>query len=218
MIWFWSDLHIEHDGAIEMNGRPFPNLTAMHAALASNYKRRVRPGDTVYWVGDISFGSFEETDAVLGQMRDPRVLWVLVQGNHDKHSQEQYRKLGFSVVVQECTLRMFGRWLLVSHYPYRPTWWRRLLRRNRRALRYLDRRPLEAGRFLIHGHTHSKKRLHARRRMVHVGVDCREFTPVSQREIESEIALAEQLPGFTTVCLLKALNLIQPPRGVAPCV
>lgn len=189
MIFFTSDWHDYHDNVLDFCKRPFSDVKEMRNALVERYNRKVRPDDTVFFVGDMCFGDYETSKELLLWLNGTKVL---IQGNHDKFSQKQYLSMGFSAVYEELLIRMFGRRIRISHYPRRPSLWVRLVNREAHQLRYMDRRPVKDGRWLIHGHTHSTKQVDAKRKEIHVGVDAWDFTPVSQRQIESLIAKAEQ--------------------------
>lgn len=180
MIYFWSDQHFYHDKVIAFSKRPFLNLEEMHKALITNYNNKVKPGDTCFFVGDFSFGTYQETKVILEQLNG---IKVLVQGNHDKLSRNQYLTMGFQNVYEEIVLRLFGRRIHVIHYPRKPSKFRLLFN----TLKYLERRVSYNGRWLIHGHTHGTVKFNRIQRAVHIGVDAWNYTPVSVRDIESII-------------------------------
>ena len=45
--WIWSDLHLSDPGSIEAFGRPFADARAMNAHLLEEWRRRVRPDETI---------------------------------------------------------------------------------------------------------------------------------------------------------------------------
>lgn len=76
-----SDLHLGHANIIRYCNRPFSNVEEMDAALIRNWNSMVSKGDTVYYLGDLSFGRgskhyAEEYNEILnGDI-------VLIKGNH----------------------------------------------------------------------------------------------------------------------------------------
>jgi calcineurin-like phosphoesterase family protein len=194
--WFISDLHIGHgpdkgtgSGVIKYSNRPFESLDQMHEAIIANFNKVVGPNDTVWFLGDLFFCDYQKAEAFMNRLNGKR--WLLVRGNHDRFSDIQYSSLGFESVVEEVKIKVFGRYLRLSHFPRRPSWWQQLFRLHRKSLKYMDRRPPSDGLWLLHGHTHSKEKINYRTRSLHVGCDSWNFTPVSLREIESLIAKAE---------------------------
>ena len=106
---------------------------------------------------------------------------ILVIGNHDK-STESMMNLGFDWACHEMWMRIQDTPVQIKHYPKRLPWWKllkiRLLKKDMRfQLKYLGRRPIDRGQFLIHGHTHQKHKFNGKQ--IHVGVDAHNFKPVS---------------------------------------
>lgn len=183
--YFWSDPHFGHANVIQYSSRPFGCVEEMNAILVDNYNAAVQPGDTCLWVGDCFLCSF---DVAAGFMRRLNGRKILVLGNHDR-SALRMSDLGFDVVTNALTLRIAGQPVRVSHLPYRgmdsrepkrsdddkekvgslPTWERR-----------------GAAEWLLHGHTHSKKRQQGQ--AIHVGVDAWDYRPASIAEIEALMA------------------------------
>jgi calcineurin-like phosphoesterase family protein len=191
VIWFTSDTHYGHDNVIQFCGRPFKNSDEMAEELITRFNSKVGESDTVYFLGDIFWtqngpAAFQRACSFMSRLNGS--IRVLVQGNHDKFSQAQYLKMGFTHVVQECVLKLAGHRVRLSHYPRRPPWWTRLFKKNARILRYMDRRPPKDGLFLLHGHTHSVQHVNEGRKEIHVGVDAWNYYPVSLSQIESIIA------------------------------
>jgi calcineurin-like phosphoesterase family protein len=186
VIWFSSDWHLFHNNVIHLSKRPFRNNGEMHEAIVSRMLAVCRPGDTLVLVGDITFGNTEQTRAVLNALRKAGVRLVIVRGNHDPDTMQLYN-MGFDLVVDRMEFRIRGRRVVVHHFPFRPSLWKQLRQMLKGIrLKYMRRRMKDDGEtFLIHGHTHSNRRLEGR--ALHVGVDAWDFKPVSLRQIESHI-------------------------------
>ena len=182
MIWFTSDLHFGHRNVIEYSKRPFANVEEMNQTLVKNWNAKVKDEDTVYIIGDLSLGPFRDMKVFLEQLKGHKYL---IKGNHDRYSIGQYLSIGFHV-YHELKLEMLGKTFRLSHYPYAPSWFRKFFA-YKSELRYLDRRaPRIRGEYLIHGHTHMKYKI--RDRMIHVGVDAWNYSPVSLTQIEALVA------------------------------
>ena len=52
--WIWSDLHLDDRAMVDAWSRPFRNLTHMNRELLAEWRRRVRPGDTIICLGDVA--------------------------------------------------------------------------------------------------------------------------------------------------------------------
>jgi calcineurin-like phosphoesterase family protein len=70
-----------------MKRRGFDTLEAMHAEMVAQWNAKISPEDTVYHLGDLSFGSVEETAALLLQLHG---IIRLVPGNHDLHKDRKW--------------------------------------------------------------------------------------------------------------------------------
>lgn len=179
MIWFTSDLHFGHEQILKFCHRPFADLSEMHDELTKRWNNCVSPEDTIYVLGDMALCSFKEFAPIAKQMNGKKFL---IKGNHDHFSDGQYAQIGFTV-LHEVKLKLCGKMVRLSHYPYALPWYKRLFA-FRSELRFMDRRPPQIkGEFLLHGHTHTKYKRQGNR--IHVGADAWDYQPVSLRQIES---------------------------------
>lgn len=192
MIFFTSDLHFFHRNVIRLCNRPFKDLDEMHRELIGRWNEVVSPDDTVYVLGDVFFCGTQKAEAILNQLNG---RLILVRGNHDHFSLTKLRTM-FAEVHSQLELEIAGQNVLLSHYPFAPTereiltyklknLWKFWRKKKYMDLRYMDRRPENKGGFLLHGHVHTAWR--QRGRMINVGVDQWNFTPVSLETIESLI-------------------------------
>lgn len=76
-----SDLHLGHENIITYTSRPFPDAAAMDDVLIRNWNFRVKPTDTVYFLGDLAYG--RNTRRAADYL--PLLAGVIhrVAGNHD---------------------------------------------------------------------------------------------------------------------------------------
>lgn len=198
--WFTSDTHYGHESVIKFCDRPFSSVEEMDNAMIDNWNKRVKPEDLCIFVGDVFMHcKADRMREILSRLNGDRK--ILVFGNHDR---ERHRMMGmgFSLVVDEMTMTIAGERVLLSHYPFRMkkslyTWIKikskifKLIRwlgfdiRNIYFEKYHDRRPVDRGQFLIHGHTHDKFKVNGR--AIHVGVDAWKYKPVNIQEISKLI-------------------------------
>jgi len=190
VIWFSSDWHLFHmtkrsGGVIKLSKRPFRDLDHMHGEIIRRAKEKLKRGDTLVLVGDITFGNTGETRRLLQQLKDHGVTLVCVRGNHDPEYLT-LMNMGFDLVVDRMEIVVRGKRVVVSHYPFRPGLLKRIGHWTKGIkLKYMERREVDDGVYLLHGHTHSQKKLEGRR--LHVGVDAWDFYPVPMTAIEGHI-------------------------------
>lgn len=200
MIYFSSDQHFFHKNILQhCPWRPYSNVQQMNEALIYNWNKRVKKGDTVYVLGDFSFGGREATKEVLSRLNGDKIL---VKGNHDKNASWML-DVGFKEVHENiflytgdpksgATVRLF-----LSHFPYRPSFWRWLKNRlfgGYWDTRYMHKRMVNDGEWLLHGHTHSRNQGWGKQ--IHIGVDAWNMSPVSQNEVLALIANRKKQLGF----------------------
>lgn len=58
--WFTSDTHFGNERIINYEERPFENLDNMKEILIKNWNQKVKPEDTIYFLGGL--GDFQEPD------------------------------------------------------------------------------------------------------------------------------------------------------------
>lgn len=176
--WFTSDQHFGHKNIITYSKRPFADVDEMTEELVRRHNERVRPDDVVYQLGDFSM-SDRYVRPLLERLNGRHIL---IPGNHDDcHSCHRgfegatirYLKLGFAQVLQRTTLDFEGEVVKVEHLPY--------LGSGEFKEKYLEHRPIDDGRWLLHGHVHDAWKV--RRRMINVGVDQWNYAPVHWDEI-----------------------------------
>ncbi len=81
MIWFTSDTHWGHKLMVAHRG--YESAEAMDRDLIERWNARVQPGDVVYHLGDVSFRSPQQTQAIARRLHGQVFL---IPGNHDKRA------------------------------------------------------------------------------------------------------------------------------------
>lgn len=81
MIFFTSDFHLFHKNVIRFDNRPFKDIYEMHNTIVNNWNEVVHKEDTVYYLGDLTFGSLSETKSIVHSLNG-KIIFIL--GNHDK--------------------------------------------------------------------------------------------------------------------------------------
>lgn len=166
--WFASDLHLRHRFVASLRGygtcREDADTDAHDREIDRVWRQQVAERDEVFVLGDLTAS---QTDYALAFIADLPGRKHLIAGNHDevasihrngwKH-QRRYLEV-FESVRDFGRIRMQGRDVLMSHYPY-------LGQSDEHpgypgGARYREYRLRDEGLPLIHGHTHiADQRLH----------------------------------------------------------
>lgn len=179
-LYLTADTHFGHANIIGYCDRPFRDLAAMDAALVDSWNDTVRPTDEVWHLGDVAMGKLELTLDVVRRLHGRKFL---VPGNHDRcwpgHRKVgdwpvRYAEFGFTLLPVTTTLSVAGHDAVVCHFPY--------VGDSTEGVRYLEHRPRDEGRWLLHGHVHGAWR--QRDRMINVGADVWDYRPVALEEVE----------------------------------
>ncbi len=179
--FFTADLHFGHNNIITYCSRPFVGVEEMNAGLMARWNSVVGDDDTVHVLGDVALGSLQSSLSLVSKLSGHKILYP---GNHDRcwygHGEsslgweEQYRDVGFEEIRQgPFTATLCGRKVLLCHLPYEGD--------SGDTERYHALRPPDHGGWLLHGHVHNKWR--QRGRMINVGVDVWDYSPVSEEDI-----------------------------------
>ena len=180
-IFFTSDPHFGHENILKyepQRGKLWSTIDEHDEALVKRWNNVVKPNDLVYVLGDVGFNRRNMTELI----RRLNGTKILILGNHDRLSNFQYLKMGFACVFNEARIKVGKHHIVLSHYPYRKPWYWKYL-----PWRYLSpdnhKRPHDHGLWLLHGHIHSgvsgKGSWLKNGRMINVGVDKWNYTPVS---------------------------------------
>lgn len=165
-IWFTSDHHFGHARIIELAKRPFASVEEMDDEMVRRWNTVVRPGDTVYHLGDFAFDDHNKyLPRLAGQKR-------LILGNHD-HSNRVKKAKGWATIDSLLHITMPDKTpVVLCHY----------------AMRVWSRS--HHGAIHLYGHSHGS--LKGDNQCLDVGVDCWAFAPVSFEEIS--MRLIDQIP------------------------
>jgi calcineurin-like phosphoesterase family protein len=197
-VFYTGDWHLGHERIIDLCDRPFGSVGEMNDAIITGANEEMRPADTLVILGDLALGKLEETLKLLRAIKAARI-WVL-PGNHDRWSlayghrgaketlrikrglwRRQYEaahkglRAEPDLLPSAWSVRVAGRRVLASHYPY--------VGDSQDEDRYRLLRPRDTGLPLLHGHVHGKwrvGRVEGETRMLNVGVDVWNFRPVPE--------------------------------------
>lgn len=146
-IWFTSDTHWGHKNILKFQlNRKFSTIEEMDYYLIQDWNSKVKPGDIVFHLGDVSWYSVDKTAKILESLNGNKIL---IKGNHDRHELKQYFTYAFDCM----NLRVDEIFMVLFHYP--------ILEWDRR----------HHGSFHLHGHVHGRSLGDDMGRMLDVGID-----------------------------------------------
>ena len=183
-IWFTADLHLGHKLVAGLRG--FGDDTEKHdATLAQRWDYLVRPQDQIWVLGDLCIGRGRSHHSALEWVAARPGIKHLIFGNHDSghpmHSEAhkvQAQYLDVFASAQIAGIRKIGtQRVMMSHFPFGAD--------HTEVARYPEWRPVNAGQWLIHGHTHSGVAVKGRE--IHVGLDAHALAPVPLKWVEQVI-------------------------------
>lgn len=200
MRYWTSDTHFGHDNIVRFCDRPFSDTDHMNTDLIRRINDQVSPDDELWILGDACMGDLTKTLSMLTRIHAPVTL---VAGNHDRchpchgrgkserWSQEYLDRarlaalhLG-SVDVELCD----GTSVQVNHFPFAVE-----PHRMGRPDRFAQWRPVDDGRWLLHGHTHGAWR--QRGQQIDVGIDAWGGYPVAEDTLLDHVRLVADLDAL----------------------
>lgn len=116
MRYYISDLHFFHENLNQrMDCRGFASAAEMNEYIVEHWNKKVKEGDDVIILGDVSAGNAEQTNEILRRLKGNLFL---IEGNHDhflKH--RKFDSSLFQWVKPYAELRDNKRKVILSHYP-----------------------------------------------------------------------------------------------------
>jgi len=159
-VFFTSDTHFGHGGALGRFRRPFATVDEMDREMIARWNATVGPDDTVWHLGDFAIRrSADRMAEILDALNGTRHL---IAGNND--GPETRGLPGWASVGDYAELTAEdGTGLVLCHYAFR-TW-----------------NGMYKGAWNLHGHSHGA--LKGMTRQVDAGVDVWDFRPVTFAQI-----------------------------------
>lgn len=178
--YFTSDLHFGHENIIKYCERPFNSVEHMNEVLIANWNAIVNPTDEVWVLGDLAMGRIDETLPLVARLNGHLIL---LTGNHDRcwpYAKKmnptkladwrlKYLAAGFSEIYDGVVERPTLIDARLCHFPY--------IGDSQGYDRFPDQRPADTGGWLVHGHVHDEWKI--KDRMINVGTDVWDYTPVN---------------------------------------
>jgi len=116
-IFFTSDTHFGHGGALGLYRRPFSSVATMNEAIVERWNATVGPDDELWHLGDFAIRQPRAVvEQLLGRLNGRKRL---VTGNNDAAATTAAS--GWQSVQPYTEITVEGRSLVLCHYPFR-TW------------------------------------------------------------------------------------------------
>lgn len=171
-VFFTSDTHFDHVNITgpkvsqwESGYRNFDTTEEMNEVLIKNWNEKIGPFDTVYHLGDVSFGTPERCRWHLSRLNG---IKHLILGNHDKPALANKDMFASVRDVKEIKVGKQKLWL--SHYAHR-VW-----------------NKSHHGVWHLYGHSHDSLPDDPTSLSFDIGVDCHAFSPLSFEEVSAIMA------------------------------
>ncbi len=122
-IWFSSDFHLGHRNIVkgvsdwESGYRDFQKIEEMDHTILDSINKRVQPEDTLYFLGDFSFGGHTKIPEYRSRIAC-QIIHVC-RGNHDEKI-DLYKE-HFTSIQDVLTVKHGKHTFFLSHYSHR-TW------------------------------------------------------------------------------------------------
>jgi len=191
MNWFTADTHAFHANIIKHCHRPFDSVEEMNETLIDHINERVGENDTLYHLGDFSFGPRRSIEIQMERAVEFRKAIkckriVLIEGNHDHLTPvPQFRRLFDRIhpmlQIHDTTTNQK---IVLCHFAMR-VW---------NASHY--------GRWHLYGHSHGRleeQEFSQNSFSFDVGVDCHDFYPINSNEVAEEMQRRREA-GVTAPC------------------
>ena len=168
-IFFTSDSHFGHANIIKYCNRPFTNVDEMDEALITSFNKVVKPGDTVYHIGDFALVR-EPNDVYIKYARRLNGQKFLIYGNHDRwRKNNHFANYGFIKIVPYLEIKIGEQKITLLHYAMK-VW-----------------NGSHRGSWQLHGHSHGSLPRNYAAYQLDVGVDVWNYTPISYDFIADEM-------------------------------
>lgn len=116
MRYYIADCHFFHKAVnTQMDCRGFESVEEMNEYMIQQWNSRVRKNDEVVILGDLSWGSYEETLEILNQLKGKKFM---IRGNHDRFLEDKnFDESLFNWIKDYAELSDNKRKVILSHYP-----------------------------------------------------------------------------------------------------
>lgn len=162
--WWTADYHFGHTNIIKYCNRPFKTAEEMNETIIRKHNERVKPDDTVFFLGDFIFKGGVEggTNHYSYFLKRLNGHFVFIKGNHDKNN-------SLNAIISGAYIHYGGKDMYMCHDPEKAD-------------------PNMAINLCGHIHTlYKTKRINVKSLVVNCGVDMWGFYPISFEQIHKAI-------------------------------
>jgi calcineurin-like phosphoesterase family protein len=114
-LFFTSDLHFDHANIIKYCNRPYSSVEEMNQVLITNWNEVITDDDTVFILGDVTWGNNTNLIGYIEQMKGHKIL---IKGNHDNKLQKTICDKLFDFACDQLRLTIDGKHVILNHYPF----------------------------------------------------------------------------------------------------
>jgi len=170
--YFASDYHWGHNNVLKYDNRPFETIEDHDKYIVECHNKIVRPNDHLWFLGDLSLGDLKEAELML---RDMNGIKHFIKGNHDHEDTIRlYHRCGI-YHGEQLTIVIDGQKIILNHcrmyaWPNSPH-----------------------GSWNIHGHSHGTLDKVPWGKSIDVGINIRDYYPLSFGTISSLMSLRDIL-------------------------
>lgn len=164
--YFTSDTHFSSERALTLSMRPFDTIKEMDWTMIERWNNEVMPCDTVWHLGD--FGENWPLDYLSGNIK-------FVNGNYEREGKSTIDRTLVEVAGNDATIELNSKIYYLAHEPERC---------QRVVAWHENKQKFKVGKyrvFALYGHIHGRQRI--KPFGMDVGVDCSNYTPVSENEV-----------------------------------
>lgn len=116
MKYYISDVHFGHKNVLAFENRPFNTAEEMDEEYIRRWNNKVKKGDEIYILGDLSFYKGKDTNEILKRLNGMKFL---IRGNHDhlflddkELDQSLFRWVKDTAMIKDGDYR-----IVLFHYP-----------------------------------------------------------------------------------------------------
>jgi len=179
MQYFTADLHLGHTNILKHRPQ-FKNIEEMNNTIINNILNLMNKDDVLYVLGDIALKTIE-IEKFLDIMIKNNKNVLLLKGNHDSLPYQKYNKY----ILKDCIydIKIENQYITLCHFPM------------------LCWEKSHYNSWMLHGHIHNSFVIPIQGKIMNVGVDINNFTPVSFIQIKE--FMDKQPNNFDNEILIK---------------
>ena len=148
----------------------------MTELMVQAWNEKIKSGDTVYHLGDVSFGTQEQTNSVLSRLNGNLHL---IQGNHDRVVTNGGAQKFWKSIQPYLRVQVNGQAIILFHYPV------------------IEWDAMHYGSWHLYGHVHAKDMGMNDRKALDVGIDNRPGADMVPWHFDEIAAFMKDRPVFS---------------------